>query len=230
MSTIAPPTAKQKSPFLQAVAGQGVILVIALVLVFWPSTAINWWNDNWFFELGLGSVVAIIMYFFLYLLLIVSLNFTDTFHQLVRAIRPMLTSFSQPQLVLLAVLAGTSEELLFRGVFLYWLTIGIESGVALLGIELTKLIMLSEGVSVSLLSIMSGIFLSSLLFGLAHPISKVYILLTSLIGVVLGVIYVSINSMLVVIAAHSIYDYLAFYVLTKRPDWLKIGERLENAG
>jgi membrane protease YdiL (CAAX protease family) len=96
---------------------------------------------------------------------------------------------SAAQLVLVAVLAGVGEELLFRGVLLpfaeRWTTPLVALGV------------------------------TSLLFGLAHTLSMLYFLLATLIGVYFG--WLAMNYGLVVaIVAHGLYDLVALVYLSRR--------------
>jgi hypothetical protein len=54
--------------------------------------------------------------------------------------------------------------------------------------------------------VVPGLVLASLLFGLAHPISKAYVVLASFIGLLLGLLYLLTENLLACILAHALYD------------------------
>ena len=60
-----------------------------------------------------------------------------------------------------------------------------------------------------------GIFVSSLVFGLAHPMSVVYVFLAFLMGLIFGVLYWLTNNLLAPIAAHWIYDAIVMIWLVR---------------
>lgn len=85
--------------------------------------------------------------------------------------------------VLVSALAGIGEELLFRGV--------IQAGL------------------VAWLTPASGIVIASLLFGLAHAVSFSYLVLATLMGLYLGLLYHWTGNLLVPILVHALYDWVA---------------------
>lgn len=93
------------------------------------------------------------------------------------------------QFALVAVLAGVGEELLFRGVLQTLL------------IRWTTLIV--------------GLLAASLLFGLAHALSRIYFLLATLIGLYLGCLVIQCNDLVSVMVAHALYDFLALAYLSR---------------
>lgn len=84
-------------------------------------------------------------------------------------------------LLLLAVVAGFSEEVLFRGALQPLLT--------LLG--------------------------SSVLFGLVHPLSLLYVVLAGSMGAYLGWLFEATGNLLAPIVTHAVYDFLAFLLVTR---------------
>jgi membrane protease YdiL (CAAX protease family) len=98
----------------------------------------------------------------------------------------LLKGLTTPQLITLALTAGVGEELLFRG----WLMQSITGNLSTCSAE----------------SLFAGIVGSSLLFGFAHPISRMYILLAFLMGCFFGVLYWWTGNLIAPIAAHWIYD------------------------
>jgi membrane protease YdiL (CAAX protease family) len=101
---------------------------------------------------------------------------------------PLLAGSSWLDMVLIAISAGVGEEMLFRGV---------------LQCSLATWLGTSWGLS-----------LSSLLFGLLHPISIPYILVTILVGLYLGGAFLLTGNLLTVMVAHALYDFaLMAYLL-----------------
>jgi membrane protease YdiL (CAAX protease family) len=94
------------------------------------------------------------------------------------------------QFATVAVLAGVGEELLFRGslqtALVHWTTPAI------------------------------GLVITSLLFGLAHALSKLYFLFAVVVGAFLGWMTLRYNDLLSPIIAHGLYDFLALAYLSRR--------------
>ena len=105
-------------------------------------------------------------------------------------LRPVMGSWSHRRWLCIALLAGVSEELLFRG--------AIQGGLE------------------SSLGTTFAWILASLLFGLAHPLSSTYFLLTTLMGAYLGGLYLVTGNLLVPMVAHAAYDYFALYAFFRR--------------
>jgi len=104
-------------------------------------------------------------------------------------IREMFPAGSVPQFAMVALLAGVSEELLFRGVIQY-----------LLAHWTTPV---------------TGLALASLLFGLAHALSKLYFVLATLIGLCFGWLVFRYNDLVAPMVAHSLYDFAALVYLSR---------------
>ena len=103
---------------------------------------------------------------------------------------PHLTNASMGGIVLLAVLAGIGEELLFRGVVQVWLAERAPLWLALAA--------------------------ASVLFGVGHWLSASYAILASLIGAYLGILFLLSGNLLTPMLAHAAYDVVALLVLTRR--------------
>jgi membrane protease YdiL (CAAX protease family) len=103
---------------------------------------------------------------------------------------PYLANASAGGILLLALLAGVGEELLFRGVIQAWLT---ERGPLWLAIAA-----------------------ASLLFGVGHWLSASYAALASLIGAYLGILFLVSGNLLVPMVAHAAYDVVALFALARR--------------
>jgi membrane protease YdiL (CAAX protease family) len=102
---------------------------------------------------------------------------------------PLLANSTWRDIALIALSAGVGEEMLFRGVFQS--AIGAATGVA------------------------SGLVISSLLFGMLHPISVPYALVTFAMGMYLGGLYLVTNNLLTAIVTHGLYDFMLMAYLLR---------------
>jgi len=101
---------------------------------------------------------------------------------------PLLANSSWADIALIALSAGVGEEMLFRGVFQS--ALGASTGVV------------------------SGLVVSSLLFGLLHPISLPYALVSCAMGMYLGGLFLITDNLLAAIVTHGLYDFtLMAYLL-----------------
>ncbi len=101
---------------------------------------------------------------------------------------PLLAGSAWSDMALIALSAGVGEEMLFRGVLQSSLTAWLGAG--------------------------WGLVIASLLFGLLHPISLPYVVVTSVLGLYLGAAYLLTGNLLVVMVTHSLYDFaLMSYLL-----------------
>ena len=99
-------------------------------------------------------------------------------------------------LAAISLVAGVGEELLFRGL--------IQGGIA-------DWIGPPRGVWV-------GLAVGSIVFGLVHSISRGYAVMAGLIGLYLGGLWIALGNLLVPIAAHATYDFVALvYLVRFRP-------------
>lgn len=104
---------------------------------------------------------------------------------------PLFEGISAGGILLIALFAGVFEELLFRGV----IQIGLEGS----------------------LGLWPALLLTSLLFGLAHAMTRAYFVITTLMGLYLGALYIWSDHLLVPILAHFLYDWAVFtWLLRKR--------------
>ena len=102
---------------------------------------------------------------------------------------PMFRDCSYAELALISVLAGLGEEALFRGV-----------------------------IQVSLsgpLGDLAAIAITGLLFGLVHWVTTTYFVLATVIGIYFGCLLVFFDNLLVPMAVHAVYDFLALLYLTR---------------
>ena len=91
--------------------------------------------------------------------------------------------FTPSRIALMAICAGVSEELLFRGLLQSWLA----------------------GFS----PVVVAILLSNLVFGLLHMRTILYAVIAGLVGVYLGVLFAATGNLIAPMAAHALYDAVA---------------------
>ncbi len=91
--------------------------------------------------------------------------------------------FTPSRIALMAVCAGVSEELLFRGLLQTWI-----AGFA---------------------PVAAAIVLSNVVFGLLHMRTILYAVIAGLVGVYLGILFAVTDNLLAPIAAHILYDAVA---------------------
>lgn len=120
-------------------------------------------------------------------------GFNQDFH---RQIVPLFSRLNTLELGMLALAAGVGEELLFRGLVQEGLVRWIGGPWGLIG----------------------GVVLASLLFGACHWINRTYAVITTLVGVYLGILFLACDNLLAPIAAHAAYDFAALVYLTHDPD------------
>lgn len=106
---------------------------------------------------------------------------------------PLLANSSWGDIALIALSAGVGEEMLFRGV--------LQSS-------------LGDGIGVA-----AGLVLSSLLFGLLHPISIPYALVSFAMGMYLGGLFLATENLLTPMVTHGVYDFalMAFLLRIQSP-------------
>ena len=104
------------------------------------------------------------------------------------------------ELIVISICAGIGEELLFRGWLMYWLAEG--AGAA-------------AGSAAEPIALGAALIVSSIVFGLFHPITKLYVVLATLMGLYFGGLVLYTGNLLVPIAAHATYDAVQL-VLTAR--------------
>lgn len=105
-------------------------------------------------------------------------------------VMPVFRDCSVADMALVAILAGVGEELLFRGVVQEAITHRFGWPI--------------------------GLAAASLLFGLVHPLSRAYAILTGLVGVYLGWLWLATGSLVTPIVTHAVYDFVALVYLVKR--------------
>jgi len=128
---------------------------------------------------------------FVYTVPLKAVEFTRRF--LHSVYRDFIRHCSVTQLLLVAIMSGIGEELLFRGVIQ------------------TTMIQWCGGETRGLII---GITVTSLLFGLVHPINKLYVFLCFVIGIYLGLLFAwTGNNLIVPIIIHTFYNFVVFLAM-----------------
>lgn len=179
-----------------ALVFQGGIGLIGLIAIWLFDIPLQWDGLSAFEVVVYGALGATGTYLSLLLVTQIPGLFPDNLARQMRGLYNFARSYSWPMLVVLSVLAGVGEELLFRGAAQGWL-------------------MQHTGPWTAVLA-------SSVLFGLVHYVSFTYFLVASGLGLVLGAAYYLSGSMGLVMIWHALYDVLALYCLLRFPRWFGI--------
>jgi len=185
------PLAPRESFFRAATLFEGALLGLALVLGYFsgqqPLELIRWSARD--FAYGLLATAPMLLG-----LLVVTRIHSGPLGRLNAYVRewvvPLFAGCSPWQLAVLSLLAGVSEEALFRGVVQGWL-------------------MRVSG------SPVLGLVFASALFGLAHAITSTYAILAGLIGAYLGWLWLATDNLLTPTVAHAAYDFVALWYLLR---------------
>ena len=156
-----------------------------------PVEQIVVWNGR---DLLLGALAALPALVLLLVMIRIPLSPLLRLRELVRKqIVPLFRGCTLAELLLISIVAGVGEEMLFRGVIQHGLAerIGPPAGTTI------------------------GIGIASLLFALAHALSGTYAILAGLISIYVGWLLAATGNLLVPIAAHAAYDFLAFVYLLR---------------
>ncbi|MEN1681357.1 MAG: CPBP family intramembrane glutamic endopeptidase [Planctomycetota bacterium] len=193
MPTDHPATATRRR-LLIACGGEGLLVAIAAALAW--GFGLTMWSDlapagRVAQAIGIGVVATGPMVLFLLWMLRSGWRPMASLREMVgKTVGRLLEGAPTWALLVLAVMAGVGEELLFRGALqplaIHWLEplVGDAAGWA-------------------------GVALVALLFGLAHPMSRMYIVVATIGGLYLGALAYLSNELLSAVVAHSLYDVVA---------------------
>lgn len=178
--------------FKKACSFEAALILVAVALG-WIAN-INPFENLYFSESAIAyGVVGTIPLFLLFLTLeqIQTESTIKIKNLLFETLGPGLHRYHWTDLLILASIAGLSEELLFRGVIQPW----IES---------------SWGMT-------AGLVGSNIIFGLAHAVTPLYAVLAALVGLYLSLSldYGGDRNLLLPIVIHGFYDFLAFVALMR---------------
>jgi membrane protease YdiL (CAAX protease family) len=177
-----------------AVQVEGGLAVLAIVIAWFTGISLR---DMFVFE-TFPLLIAVVCTFpmlvlcrFIYMLPFKMVEFTRRFLQSIH--RDFIRHCTVTQLLLVAIMSGIGEELLFRGILQTAITNAFGGG--------------TWGLAF-------GIGLTSLLFGLAHPINKLYVFLCFVIGIYLGLFFAwTDNNLVVPIIIHALYNFVIFLAM-----------------
>lgn len=170
---------------------EGALLLAAFFLGWlmdFRPTQDLWWD---WADFGYGLLAAVPMLLMLAAALLYSGSGIQQLCKFVRdTLGPFLSRCHTVDLLLLAILAGLCEEILFRG-FLYGWISGFDQGLA--------------------------IIIANAAFGLAHLITPLYAFLAAIAGLYLTALLVVDPSpnLLIPITAHTTYDFIAFLIVVR---------------
>jgi membrane protease YdiL (CAAX protease family) len=108
-------------------------------------------------------------------------------------VTPLLAKSSWSEIAMISFSAGVCEEMLFRGVFQSSFTSWFGSS--------------------------WGLAVSSILFGLLHPISIPYVVIACIIGFYLGMVFMVSGNLLTVMVVHAFYDFAFLAFLIRLRPW-----------
>ncbi len=178
--------------FVAGCLAESSLLVIA-VLLGWvlnrPALATLHWQTNDFLW-GLVGVLPMAAAFWWMV--------NSSWHPLVEIhwfldqyVRPILGQWSPWQLLVVSVVAGISEESLFRSVI--------------------------QGGLVPYLHPLGALAVASILFGLCHAMTRAYAVIAALIGAYLGGLWLLTGNLLAPVTSHAVYDFLALMYFLHYP-------------
>ncbi|MFI3157843.1 MAG: CPBP family intramembrane metalloprotease [Methylococcaceae bacterium] len=168
-------------------------MILVAVFLGWIAN-INPFADLHFSESAIAYGIAGTMPLFLMFLTLEQIKVESIIkikNVLLETLGPSLHRYHWTDLLILASIAGLSEELLFRGVIQPW----VES---------------SWGMT-------AGLIGGNIIFGLAHAVTPLYAVLATLVGIYLSLSmdYGGDRNLLVPMVIHGLYDFLAFISLMR---------------
>lgn len=181
----------KKSGFSLVLLSQLVIVLLAAVLIHWLNVPFLDPRFNDFVAVCGGILLAILTHFLFVLLYRYGGKFAQQLLRDIRRVSGLFATYSWGHFLLIAMLAGVGEELLFRVFLQAWLH--------------------------DVVGIVWAIALTSLVFGLLHYLSFAYFMCTLVMSTVFGVGYYFSGSALMVMVWHGVYDFIALAVLVKWP-------------
>ena len=175
-----------------------VLAIFAFSIVSVTGLAWSWYGHLSSFAILWGVLFGLVLYAAVYFLSNRYLAHNTEMRRLYRQLTRLFGHLGWPGILLLSLLAGLGEEMLFR-------------------------VLLQGGLS-QYIGELTALMVASLAFGLMHFLSKLYVFVTFVIGLIFGIAYLLTESFLLVATAHFIYDVCAFAVIVKFPNL--IGERV----
>jgi len=150
-----------------------------------PLKDLNW---NWN-DLLIGTLAALPMFVFFLLAVKLRIPALQKIQQfLLDELGPRIAGGSILELFILSIFIGLGEEMLFRGVLQSWST---QYG------------------------IIFAIIFTNLIFGILHSITRLYVIIATLMGVYLSLLLILFTpqNLLIPITTHTVYDFLCFLMI-----------------
>ncbi|WP_197452345.1 CPBP family intramembrane glutamic endopeptidase [Rosistilla carotiformis] len=155
------------------------------------------WSLGW--GIGVGTLCALPMVAVVQGLQRLNIAQVDEINRLGREqILPMLRGLNLLELAALSIAAGVGEELLFRG----WLQTLITGPIS----------------DWNLGSLVVGVLVASAFFGLAHAVTKLYVVVVFAMGILFGTMLVATGNLLVPITAHALFDFIQLWLAVAASD------------
>ena len=186
-----PYTRNKRMTSLSVLGFQSLIAIVAVIAFYWAGVEVYTSELSVACATLLGVLGGVFTYLVLFLMTLGTLSASSPLRDQMRILHDFACSYSWPVLLILSVLAGFGEELLFRGVIQGWLTERFGAVFALA--------------------------VAAILFGLVHFLSFVYFVVATALGVVLGLAYIWSESLLMTMVWHGAYDVVALYCLRRYP-------------
>ncbi len=187
-------------PMAVLVEGSLGILALALAWMFRVPLREQLPTDSpaWAWAVSCGVLATLPMLFVFFLMLrSAQSDLVQLREQVQEMVGMLFPTGNLPQLALVAALAGVAEELLFRGVL--------------------------QSLAIRWTTPLMGLVVASLLFGLAHALSRVYFLFALAVGLYLGSLAIYYDDVLAPMVAHGLYDFiaLAYFCNFQFAKWLR---------
>ena len=185
--------------FRQAVIPSALLAVVSLLLIvvsnhYFGLRLLNIPSSVWQ-SLWHGALFGSFLFVGLFALLKILTPYVLSLQIIAKQLHGLFANFSWPMIIIISLLAGVGEEMLFRALIQNYL------------IYLTNNVW--------------GITLGALIFGVLHYLNHTYALIASVMGGVFGYIYFVTQDLLLVITLHGVYDFFAFAVIVKYPHFLQ---------
>lgn len=180
----------RKALLLITLLVEGGLFVFGLLLIGGSGPALTRLSLSWG-ATGYALLLSTPMFAALYFAMRLDWRpLTQLRDELDEKVMPIFANCEIVDLAIIAFLAGTGEELFFRG----WL----------------------QGALSSKIDVVSGILIASVIFGIAHYLSLTYAMYAGLTGIYLGVIYQASGNLYIVMGIHALYDFFALIYLVRR--------------
>ncbi|MBL8888584.1 MAG: CPBP family intramembrane metalloprotease [Planctomycetaceae bacterium] len=201
-------------------AFQSLILVLGfllgLALKFAMTASEPLWSDSWlgrgpWFAVSGGAMLAMVMFAGVWLLSQRGWAWLTEIQQILdQVLIPSLRKCRYWQLLVLAMLAGIGEELLFRWAMQGWFELGLR------GLFDSPMSLGLAPSPTERWAFAGAILLTSIVFGLCHAITRAYCALATMMGLVFSGVVVCGGGLVGAMIAHGLYDFLAFVWLCRR--------------